>query len=185
MRVALDHRDARAPLHLGALGAQLAARKLAQCDVDQALAVREQPPKARESAAPALLHEPYDARAIGVDGREQRAQPRRGRRRRRRPRRGCRDRSRRDSALSQPEKRAADFAAERAARPRFHRGEHRRRLRARDCAERARDRERTDAGRGAQLAQARDRLGGRRGRVETGRAEICVLALRVAVSHRE
>ena len=90
-------------------------------------------------------------------------------------------RSRRDSALAQPEERAADFAAQRAARPRFHCGEHRRRLHARDRAERARDRARAHAGRGAQLAQARERLGGRRGRVEPGRAQLFILMFDVSV----
>ena len=96
---------------------------------------------------------------------------------------GARGGGRRDSALAQPEERAPDFAAQRAARPRFHLGEHRRRFRARDRAERARDRARAHAGRGAQFAQARERLDGRRGRVEAGRAEACVLVLEVGLSH--
>ena len=108
---------------------------------------------------------------------------RRGRRRSRRPRRRLRYVGRRDTALAQPVERAADLAAQRAARSRFHRGEHCRRLRARDRAERARYRSGTNPGRGTQLAQARERLGGWRGRVEARCAEACVLVLDVGVSH--
>jgi hypothetical protein len=108
---------------------------------------------------------------------------RRLRRRPSRVRRAARADSRRDPALAQPEQRAANLAAQRAAHSSFHLGEHRRRFGARDRAERSRDRTRAHAGRGAQLVKTRERLGGGRCRVEARFAELGVFVFDV-VSHR-
>ena len=134
------------------------------------------PQRRLQACAGTRLDDPDDARAVAVDGREQRAQTGLGGSDRAGGGSGRRSygRRRHDTALTQLEERAADFAAGGAGGLRLHSGEHRGRLDGRDFCEGADDRGLGDTDDAAQFVETGDRVGRRGGGIEAELAQFRV-----------